>query len=128
MRITLHTKVNEIALRGFMDDFYAQTAPHPFGACERIWDGRARIELDIWNGTIYLHSIETIERGRGDGTAGLKFLFDLARYHRVNITGMVQGYGRTLPHSQLCAWYERHGARTERRNGQTTLFFDGENS
>jgi hypothetical protein len=128
MRITLHTKVNEIALRGFMDDFYAQTAPHPFGACERIWDSRTRIELDIWNGTIYLHSIETIERGRGDGTRGLKFVLDLARYHRVNITGCVQGFGRTLPHATLVEWYKRHGCRVEYNSGKANLFFDGENA
>lgn len=124
--ITLHTKVNRIALDGFMQDFIAKTEPNMFGSYERVWERKCRFALDVWNDGIYIQSIETIFRGCGDGTRGLCFIRDLAKFHSITLEGCVQAFASEfgppgLSNKHLAQWYARHGFEVYTKGSETYI-------
>jgi GNAT superfamily N-acetyltransferase len=113
----------------FMQAFVAGTDPHPFTHVLRVWNGCAVFEVkqlrpELWGGaSVRLSFVQSLERGRGDGSRALDWFLDLARQHGVTVVGDVQRVGTEgLKVRELRAWYKRHGFRVARTGA---LRFDG---
>jgi len=84
--------------------------------------------------SVLLHSIAANVKGHGAGSAGLKWLCDLATMHGVRIVGWIEHYDgkEGLTKTQLAAWYKRHGFTVTRKYGldgkysTTDIEFKGE--
>lgn len=97
----------------FFQEFYAHTVENPADRSERIWGGMKCIFHCVPEGTdIYVESIRTVFRGTGNGSAGLKWLCELADRHSITLSLLVWPYGDNqtrLNIQQLIAWYRRYG-------------------
>jgi hypothetical protein len=105
----------------FFAEYEAATKPNPFNEKERVWleslfPWRARACFTLQKGQheecVTLWLIRSLERGKGDGSAALAWLCDLADRHGVMLTGTIQPNGMMRPRltvKQLKAWYRRNG-------------------
>lgn len=102
----------------FMNALLEATTPNPFNCRERIWQMRAAFEVGIFDGSIHLGCIRSFERGKGIGSAALRWFLDLADQHGVKVRGTIKPCGIERPRlnvAQLRAWYKRHGFKVSRR-------------
>lgn len=120
----------------FFEDFIDQTLQHPVDRLERIWPvGPAYcavpshacvIEVRFFNERIHVSSLRTLERGKGYGTACLKWLCALADKYGLEIELTATPFGRDpqtgelrddlgpmLGKRELRAWYRRYGFKPE---------------
>ena len=96
----------------FMDDFWAMSQGNPFGGRDRIFGG-TMTELSIFDGHIHISSINSFDKGTGQGSIALKRLTHLADKHGVSMTLTARPYGDGggLKAKHLKSWYKRHGFR-----------------
>jgi GNAT superfamily N-acetyltransferase len=110
-----------------LQEFYAATVPVPtLRRDERALQGLPGMAPDEWvmvtlrdlrPGVIELTEffVPTDYRGRGFGSAGLKWVLELTRKHGYRIESYAQPFGTpTLSKRQLAAWYRRHGFTVRR--------------
>jgi len=103
----------------FMAEYHNNTIPNPADYSERIWGGmRCIFDCQCDGDVILIESIRSVFRGKGFGSAGLKWLCRLADILEL----AVYPFGSTKPRlskEQLIAWYRRHGFTG---NGRMTRF------
>lgn len=107
-------------IQDFIDAYLAATWQNPFNNRERILGQEAGIVLQLWNGSLNLSSIRSLERGKGHGSRALDWLVRLADEHGVALYGTIQPIGRRprLNARELRGWYARHGFEVKGREIQ----------
>lgn len=107
-------------LQAFIEDFVAQTQPNPFNERERCWQWRTAIWIERMRTqpAIALKGIRTLgDLRKGNGSAGLAWLCQLADKHEVTLYGVVSPFGTRkykLNKYELITWYRRHGFIVDR--------------
>jgi hypothetical protein len=84
---------------------------NPFNSREVLIDNNVSVELSNFDGHLWINSIMTLERGRGDASRVLQKMCDIADKHQVYMGLGASPFGKTkgLNKSQLIAWYKRYG-------------------
>lgn len=103
--------------KAFVQDIDGCTMQHPFNHALRCFlDDRGQpfacIELTdgFKDGEMMLGFIQTLEKGRGQGTAALKLFLKIAKRHDMIIRLTADRVGTDgLTQAQLKCWYKRHG-------------------
>lgn len=94
----------------------------PIPGCRRF-KGAVSMQLADMphRGGVYLNAMSSHERGKGYGSAALRFLCDLADKHGVTLVGEAstayswddEATGKKLKLQQLIEWYRRYGFTVE---------------
>jgi hypothetical protein len=102
--------------QSFMQEFIHTTDLNPMSSKERVWQWKVCFwigEMTGYANGVHLKAIRSLERGKSHGSAGLRWLCQLADRHGVSLCGFVQPiYTRTQPRltkRQLKSWYSRYG-------------------
>jgi hypothetical protein len=84
---------------------------NPFNSREVLIDNNVSVELSNFDGHLWINSIMTLERGRGDASRVLQKMCDIADKHQVYMGLGASPFGKTkgLNKAQLIAWYKRYG-------------------
>lgn len=105
---------NKEQLTNFMQALLDASAQHPFANFERLWPKEnpiATFEVKPFGDSIRLSCVQSLERGKGNGSRALDWLCQLADAHGVTIKGHIKPVGDKprLNVNQLRQWYKRHG-------------------
>lgn len=84
---------------------------NPFLSSEVIINDNVKLEVSKFDGALWISSISTIDRGKGDASKVLKMICDIADKYNVVIRMKPEPYGtkKGLNKGQLVSWYKRHG-------------------
>lgn len=106
---------NIMSVETFLEEFTASTEPNPFANHERVWEWHACFDITRSSSheqAIMLRVIRSLQRGKGYGSAALKWLCALADEHQVILCGYISPVGTQRPRMtkrQLTQWYRRYG-------------------
>ncbi len=99
-----------------IDDFEAQTTPHPLNPNVRMTNDGVGVELSNFGSMVHISSIVSHhQKGAGHASKALKTITDLADKHGATIGLMsvpirnAGAQGPTMTKTQLDDWYGRHG-------------------
>lgn len=97
-----------------INDVEALGIQNPFNRSEIIIDDNVQLEVSNFDGALWISSIFTIERGKGDGSRVLQKICDIADKHNVVIRCSPEPFGDTngLNKSELVKWYKRNGFKS----------------
>lgn len=100
-------------IKKFFDDYHATTQSHPFDNHVRL-QGMVGTELSSGIDHVHMHDIVNYGEGKkGQGTAALRHIQNLANKHGVEIRGHAKAYSRESKHvrdtEKLVGWYKKHG-------------------
>ncbi len=103
-----------MSVDSFMTEFTSVTQPNPNRAQELLWRDKVGFTVKPLPsmGTVRLLNIRSIiPSGSGIGTEALLWLTSLAEVHQISIVGEAEptGFEDRLNHTDLRAWYRRHG-------------------
>jgi len=121
-----------MSIETFMSEYKRETkplrVPHIYSLLAKghrlVQGGKVELKLNPHSDGVSIHWIGSLESGKGQGTAALTWLCDLADRHHVTLTLKVNGskpsYGvlrlinrmedqRLLSPKDLRAWYRSHG-------------------
>lgn len=83
---------------------------NPFLPGETIIDDNVKLEVTKFDGALWISSISTMERSKGDASKVLKKVCDIADEYNVIIRMSPEPYGnKGLTKNQLIRWYKRYG-------------------
>ena len=102
----------------FWTEYRQHTDPNPLNRTERVWRARVCFKVTpFYEDVVTLGMIRSLFRGKGYGSAALRWLTRLADRHHITLIGDIQPAGASRPRlnrHQLAAWYRRHGFTVSR--------------
>jgi hypothetical protein len=103
---------DQAAVSEFLDEWIELTSDNPISPDERVVGDYAAVTLRPQGGQIWLDSIRSFEKTRGNGSRALKMVLDLADQHGVVLRLTAKPFdtgGNELDFASLVQWYESNG-------------------